>query len=262
MKTLHRSLCSLCLVGFFFISIIPLPAQASGEPVVDIIGNALLGSVYGELTSMVATAEAELAKVVEMYTTLQEELKVVTDTYQTLNSWYQEVRGITQHGLMLGNPLALMHDYLPRGELPPPEALLNSGGGLSKISRLGRSTQTSYEKVTSTKLFDGTFLSSEKEQYEKEGEYIYGYMGVAKTAYEKIYERRQLLESLATAIGTADTPKAIQDLNTRIAAENALLLNDIAQLQVVKMMADLERDNLIHNQAGAEKAMKSVDTIE
>ena len=262
MKCPTRSCRTFCLVIVFSASVLTAPnARASGWPVVDALANAMLGSMYGELTSLVSSAAAEIAQLAQMYATLQEELQVVTDTYNTLNSLYTEARGITQHGLMLPNPVAIMHDYLPRGQLPDPSVLINSGGGLSKIASLGRQSQQAYEKVTSNKLFNGVFLPSEKQQYEKESQYIYGYMGLARSAYEKIYERRTKIESLATAIRTADTPKAIQDLNTRIAAENALLLNDIAQLQVVKMMADLERDNLIHNQSGAEKELKSVNTI-
>lgn len=262
MKQTNHRFRTGCLILVLSACMLTTPAaKASGWPVVDAIGNAMLGSVYGELTSLVSSAAAELAQLTQMYTTLQDELKVVTDTYNTLHSLYTEIRGITQHGLMLPNPVAIMHDYLPRGQLPDPSVLINNGGGLSKIASLGRQSQQAYEKVTANKLFSGVFLPSEKQQYEKESQYIYGYMGVARSAYEKIYERRTKIESLATAIRTADTPKAIQDLNTRIAAENALLLNDIAQLQVVKMMADLERDNLIHNQSGAEKELKSVKTI-
>ena len=75
-------------------------------------------------------------------------------------------------------------------------------------------------------------------------------MALAKDAYEKVAARRTTLEGFATASGTATTEKAVLDLNTRIAAENTLLLNDLAQLQALQLMASMQDKSIVHNSQG------------
>ena len=205
------------------------PAQAA-IPVID--------------ASNLAQAVAQVQALAEQLTTLQEQLNTLREQYNTITNMYNEMRGITGHALMLPDPVETLHNFLPAANLDPTELL--SG----PLASLANSLREANELYSTTELFTGTHLTGAARQYQERSDFIFTYMALAKEAYENVAARRSTLESFATAAGTATTQKAILDLNARISAENALLLNDIAQLQALQLMADLQQQNLIHNSQG------------
>jgi hypothetical protein len=134
---------------------------------------------------------------------------------------------------MLPNPVASLHDFLPAAGLDP-DALL--AGPLAGVADTLREANELY---STAELFGDTHLSGAARQYQERSDFVYAYMALAQEAYEGIAARRATLEAFADAAGSASTQKAVLDLNTRIGAENALLLNDLAQLQALQLMAML-----------------------
>jgi type IV secretion system protein VirB5 len=206
------------------------PACATGVPVFD--------------ASNLAQLVTQATTLAEQLTALQEQLDTLRDQYNTITNMYNEMRGITGHALMLPNPVATLHDFLPAANLDP-DALL--AGPLAAVANTLRDAKELYSV---TDLFDGTHLTGAARQYQERSDFIYAYMALAKEAYESIAARRATLEGFAAAAGTATTQKAVLDLNTRIAAENALLLNDLAQLQALQLMAMMQDQNIVHNSQG------------
>ena len=206
------------------------PARAAGVPVFD-------ASNLAQLITQATTLAEQLSA-------LQQQLDTLRDQYSTITNMYNEMRGITGHALMLPNPVDTLHDFLPSADLDP-DALL-----AGPLATLTNSLRDAKELYSATELFDGTHLAGAARQYQKRSDFIYSYMALAKNAYESIATRRTALEGFATAAGTATTEKAVLDLNTRIAAENALLLNDLAQLQAIQLMAMMQGQNIVHNSQG------------
>ena len=206
------------------------PARAAGVPVID--------------ASNLAQAVAQVQALADQLTTLQDQLSTLRDQYATITNMYNEMRGITGHALMLPNPVDALHDFLPAANLDPDDLL--SG----PLAALANSLRDANELYSAAELFGGTHLTGAARQYQERSDFIFSYMALAKEAYENIAARRATLEGFATAAGTATTEKAILDLNARIAAENALLLNDLAQLQALQLMAQMQEQNLVHNSQG------------
>jgi type IV secretion system protein VirB5 len=206
--------------------------HAAGVPVID--------------ASNLAQAVAQAATLTEQLTALQDQLNTLRGQAATITNMYSEMRGITAHALMLPNPVNTLHDFLPTANLDPSSLL---SGPLSGIANSLRDAKEIY---SADNLFGsgGTQLTGAARQYRERSDYIYSYMALAKDAYEKVTARRTTLEGFATAAGTATTEKAVLDLNTRIAAENTLLLNDLAQLQALQLMASMQDKSLVHNSEG------------
>jgi type IV secretion system protein VirB5 len=205
-------------------------AHASGVPVID--------------ASNLAQAIEQLTMLGEQLNTLNEQLDTLRSQYATILNMYNEMRGTTDHAGMLPNPVATLHDFLPAADLDPSTLLSGPLGGVANDLR------DANELFSAADLSGGTTLSRSSQQYQARSDFIYAYMALAKEAYENTAARRATLETFAAATTTATTQKAILDLNTRIAAENSLLLNDLVQLQALQLMARMQQQNLAHNDAG------------
>ena len=206
--------------------------QATGVPVIDV--------------SNLAQAITQVQTLAEQLTALRDQLDTLRGQATTITNMYNEMRGITAHALMLPNAVTTLHSFLPAANLDPANLL---SGPLAGIANSLRSAKETYS-VTDLFGGGGTQLTGAARQYQERSDFIYSYMALAKDAYEKVAARRTALEGFAAAAGTATTEKAVLDLNTRIAAENALLLNDLAQIQALHLMATMQDQNIVHNGEG------------
>ena len=213
-------------------------ALSQGVPVFD-------ASNLAQLITQAQTLTQQLEAV-------KSQLDILNRQYATITSMYEEMRGITGHALMLKDPVSLLHNFLPAVDIDP-EALLQGS-----YSRFIRELREIEELYSTEELFgEATHLIGAAKQYKARSDYVYSYMALAKEAYENISARRSTLEGFTTALTTASTEKSVLDLNTRIAAENALLLNDIAQLQALQFMAQMQERNLLHNAQGFHAARQT-----
>ena len=206
--------------------------HATGIPVIDAAG--------------LAQAITQVQTLAEQLTALQDQLDTLRAQASTIANMYSEMRGITAHALMFPNPVNTLHSFLPAANLDPASLL---AGPLAGIANGLRSAKEIYS-VTDLFGGGGTQMTGAARQYQERSDFIYSYMALAKDAYEKVAARRTNLEGFATAAGTATTEKAVLDLNTRIAAENALLLNDLAQIQALQLMATMQDQSIVHNGEG------------
>lgn len=205
-------------------------ARAAGIPVVD--------------ASNLTQALAQVKALGEQLTTMQEQLDTLKAQQQTITNLYNEGRGITQHATMIPNSVSELHGFFPGVEYDLGEWL---AGPLKAVSDSLRSAK---ELFSVEDMKTGTTHLPSVELYKQRGDYVYGFMSAAKDSYDSLAARRPKLESFVTAASTANTPKAVQDLNVRIGAEMLLMLNDIAMLQALQLTAMMEKESLDHNEAG------------
>jgi len=206
-------------------------ARAGGVPVID--------------ASNLTQALAMVKSMGEQLNALQQQLDTLKSQYATITNLYNEARGVTQHATMLANSAEDLHSMFPTVEYDLSEVLsgpLNAvATGLRKAKEL-----VSFDVLKGTQ---GAHLPS-LELYKERGEVVYAYMSAAKQSYDEFAERRAMLDTFRQAASTANTQKAILDLNTRINAETVFMLNDIAMLQSLTLMAQMEQANLDYNETG------------
>jgi len=213
------------------LALMPGINQASGVPVFD--------------ASNLAQLLEQATLLTEQLTALQQQLETLQAQYATILNLYNEMRGITGHALMFPDPVALLHDFLPVG-LNPDDLLAGP------LAPLAESLRSAHELYSTEALFGGEdpHVTGAAGQYQARSDFVYAYMALAQEAYERIAARRATLATFAGALATASTQKSVLDLNTRITAENALLLNDIAQLQALELMARMQDMSILHNSDG------------
>ncbi len=207
-------------------------AQAAGVPVID--------------SSNLAQASAQVDALTQQLETMQEQLDTLKAQQQTITNLYNEGRGVTQHATMMPNSVQDLHGFFPSVEYDLGEWLSGPLNAISNTLR-GAKEMFSIDKLTAG---GATSHHPSVEMYKQRGEFVYTFMGVAKESYDNLAARRPQLEGFVTAASTANTPKAVQDLNTRIGAEMLLMLNDIAMLQALQLTAMMETQSLDHNEAG------------
>jgi len=67
---------------------------------------------------------------------------------------------------------------------------------------------------------------------------------VGEAGFETALRRTEQIQHLIEAIGTTNDPKAIAELQARIAGEQALVANEIAKLQLVEMLQQAEQQRI------------------
>ena len=210
----------------------PAPVRATGIPVFD----------ASNLTQLLMQATT----LAEQLTALKDQLDTLREQYATIQNMYQEMRGITEHARMLANPVSTLHNFFP-DELNPADLLSGPLGGLANSLRAERETYSADELFGDA---EATQVNEARTIYAERGDFIFSYMALVEQTYDSLASRRENLETLASAAQTATTEKAVLDLQARIGAENALLLNDIAMLEVVGLMLRLEELSVDHNREG------------
>jgi len=190
-------------------------------------------------------AMLEVENLTKQLTALQAQLDTLKAQAQIITNLYNESRGITQHATMIPNSVQQLHGFFPTVENETANLL---EGPLNAVANGLRSAKEMFSFETFSD--DETAHLPSVELYKERGDVVYAYMSAAKDSYEKFAERRAMLETFVTAAGTANTEKAVLDLNTRISAETVLMLNDIAMLQSLTLMAQMEQASLDYNEAG------------
>jgi len=173
-------------------------------------------------------AMLEVENLTKQLTALQAQLDTLKAQAQIITNLYNESRGITQHATMIPNSVQQLHGFFPTVENETANLL---EGPLNAVANGLRSAKEMFSFETFSD--DETAHLPSVELYKERGDVVYAYMSAAKDSYEKFAERR-----------------AVLDLNTRISAETVLMLNDIAMLQSLTLMAQMEQASLDYNEAG------------
>jgi len=215
--------------------------QGAGVPTID--------------ASNLTQAIAQVKALTDQLNAMQEQLDTLKGQAETITNLYNEGRGVTQHATMMANSVQDMHGFFPGVEYDLGEWLAGPLNAVSSTLR-GAKEMFSWEKLSG----DDTAHHPSIEIYKARGDFVYGFMGAAKDSYDNLAARRPKLETFVHAAGTANTPKAVQDLNARIGAEMLLMLNDIGMMQALTLTAMMEKESLEYNEAGLAN-YKPIETI-
>lgn len=181
----------------------------------------------------------------EQLTTLQTQLDTLKSQFETITNLYEEARGVTEHATMLADSLTDFHDFIPEIDFDLDDVLTGSIGDIADDLRDVKELVS----LESLKDIKGAHQQS-LDLYKEKGDVVYAYMALAKNSLDSIRERKVKLDSFREAAGTANTAKAVNDLNARISAEMLAMLNDIAEIQALTLMSQMERANIEYNEAG------------
>ena len=183
-------------------------------------------------TQTISNQVANIAKYVQMI----QQYKVQIDQ---MKQQYDSLTGIRNMGEILNNPA--LKDYLPT-EWKDVYDRVQSGG----YSGL---TVTDAAIRDANQLFDACqgMAGDNKKVCERAASKAAQDKAFATTAFDKAKDRLTQIEGLMRTINTTSDPKAIAELQGRIAAEQAAIQNEQTKLQLYAMVAQAE-DRLIEQQ--------------
>ncbi|MDP9912479.1 type IV secretion system protein VirB5 [Variovorax boronicumulans] len=213
------------LVPFFLsaaVSLAPLHAKA-GIPVIDV-------TAIANLIQQVMYWQQQISGMQKQYDQLKESKDQLTQTHNAMTG----SRGMEQ---------LLPTSDLARNYLPPSYSELTNTLNGSSASYAGLTNQVqSIMKANS--ILSGTqmeALSPELRQIVEQGRQSAALLnGMTQNAYQNTSQRFSALQLLINRIASAQDPKAIQDLQARIQAEQNMLTNEQTKLQSLYQIARAE----------------------
>jgi type IV secretion system protein VirB5 len=229
------------LIGFLIAAaaaLAPLHARA-GIPVIDM-------TAIANLMQQLAAWQQQLSAMQRQYDQLQQSRQQLQQTYNSMTG----SRGMEQ--LLPTSDLA--RNYLP----PSYGELMNTVNG-SSASYSGLASQVQ-SIMKANAVLSGTqmdALSPEMRQVVEQGRQASAMLnGMTQGAYQNTSQRFSALQQLINRIGTAQDPKAIQDLQARIQSEQAMLTNEQTKLQSLYQIA--QSDELARRQRIRERAAADI----
>ena len=210
MQTLKRFLFSLLAIGSFVTS----NAAHAGIPVIDV--------------TSVAIQQTQLVQAIQQVAAWVQQYQQMVAEYQQLQQQYSAVTGVRGLGDILNNPEL-------QGVVPPDVAqvfsALNSGGfsSLTSAAQTLRRAAMIYncEDLTgSAQISCQAVLNSISQS-----------QAYQQNALSLITQRVSQIQSLQSQINNTQDPKAIAELQARIAAENTQVANDANRIAVMQALA-------------------------
>jgi len=219
----------------------PFHAHA-GIPVIDF-------AAIANLMQQVMAWQQQLQGMQKQYDQLKESKDQLQQTYNSMTGG----RGMEQ--LLPMSDMA--RNYLPSsyGDL-----MATVNGASANYSGLANQVQSI---MRANSVLSGTqmeALSPELRQVVEQGRQASAMLnGMTQSAYQNTSQRFSALQTLISRIGTAQDPKAIEDLQARIQAEQAMLTNEQTKLQGLYEVARGEQ--LAQEQRIRERAISDVGTV-
>lgn len=233
---MRRFLVSLFLAATA--SLAPLHAKA-GIPVIDI-------TAVANLIQQVMYWQQQISGMQKQYDQLKESKDQLTRTHNAMTG----SRGMEQ--LLPTSDLA--RNYLPPsyGELMG--TLNGSSASYGGLANQVQSIMKANSVLSGTQL-EG--LSPELRQVVEQGRQSAALLnGMTQNAYQNTSQRFSALQLLIDRIASAQDPKAIQDLQARIQAEQNMLTNEQTKLQSLYQVAHSEE--LMRKQRAREKTASGI----
>jgi type IV secretion system protein VirB5 len=186
------------------------PARASGIPVIDI-------------ANLIQTIQQVLNDITE----IQNQVQQITQLQDQLNS----INGFRNLGQVFNNPM--LRNYVPAEAYTFVNAV-NTGGysGLTGTAKALRDAGMVYNCMD--------FVGAERTSCQAALAAPYQTKGLLQDAMKSAAGRLSQINSLMSQINATADQKAVQEIQARIGAENALLAHEVSQVQMLQGMADSE----------------------
>lgn len=209
----------------------------------------VLAAAMGFLAASPATAQmavfdaSQAASVVKQITAAKEQLDQLKSTYDTVTSQlrkaeqaYDAVTGTRNLGDVFNNPL--LRQYLPADMKKIYDR--SQQGGYQGISG-------SVDAILASELLTGTSGQRAAAIRERQRNGAAALKLVGDDGYAGAKLRLEQLDQLQSKINETQDPKAIADLQARLAVEQANIANEAVKLQLLQMSAQAE-EKLIQQQ--------------
>lgn len=185
-------------------------AQAQGIPVID-----------------VANLVQTIMQVMNDVTEINNQVQQITQLQSQLNS----INGMRNLGNILNNPL--LRNYVPAEAYTYLNAINTSGySGLNATAKTLRDAGMVYNCMDLAGAARTGCQAALAQPYQQKG--------LLQDAMKSAAGRLTQVNSLMDQINTTSDQKAVQEIQARIGAENALLAHEISQVQMLQGMADSE----------------------
>ena len=232
------------LLAFFLAAsalLTPLHARA-GIPVIDF-------AAIANLVQQVMYWQQQISAMQKQFDQLQASKEQLQQTYGAMTG----SRGMDQ----LLSTSDAQRNYLPKNYDELMSLTSGSSSGYSGLSSQVQSIMNANRILTSSQM---DALSPEMRQTVEQGRQASALLGgMTRSAYQNTSQRFSALQQLIDAIGRTNDPKAIQELQARIQAEQNMLTNEQTKLQSLYQVAHSEE--LIRRQRIREQSTSGIGTV-
>lgn len=198
-----------------------------------IFAAAFVGAANAQIPVTVTSDVPGMANHLETITKWAAQYKQLESQIDQMKQEYQSITGSRGLGNIMDNPA--LRDYLPQDWQQVYDAVKNGGyDGLT-----GRGKQV----YADNKVFDGcAFIMTEDAKKACEAQAVKPSQdkAVALDAFDAAKSRLQQIDGLMNRINQTQDPKAIAELQGRIAIEQAKIQNEATKLQLYSMVAAAE----------------------
>ena len=185
-------------------------ARAQGIPVID-----------------VANLIQTILQVLNDFTKISNQMQQITELQNQLNS----INGIRNLGQVSNNPM--LRNYVPAEAYTYLNAVNTSGySGLNATAKALRDAGMVYNCMDLTGAARTDCQAALAQPYQ--------HKGLLQDAMKSASGRLAQINSLMDQINSTSDQKAVQEIQARIGAENALLAHEVSQVQMLQGMADSE----------------------
>jgi type IV secretion system protein VirB5 len=225
----------LSLAAALFVSLAPMQARA-GIPVIDLAN--------------LAQAVQQVASWIQQYQQM----------VQQLQGQAQQISAITGgRGMETLMPMTnAARNYLPPDYAQLMQAVNGASQTYAGLSGQVQSIMAANAVLTSSQL--GTMTPAMRQTVEQGRKSSAMLSAMTQTAQQNTSQRFAALQQLITQIGAAGDDKAIQDLQGRIGAEQAMLTNEANKMQALYQMA--QADQLVQAQRRREAAIQGIGDVD
>jgi type IV secretion system protein VirB5 len=217
---MRRHLLALFLTASALLA--PLHAKA-GIPVIDV-------TAVANLMQQISYWEKQISAMQKQYDQLTATKDQLTQTYNSTTG----TRGMEQ----LLSTSDLQRNYLPPNYNELMSTLNGSSASYAGLANQVQSIMKANSVLTGAQM---NALSPELRQIVEQGRQASAMLnGMTQSAYQNTSQRFSALQQLINGIPAAQDPKAIQDLQARIQAEQNMLTNEQTKLQSLYQLSKAE----------------------
>lgn len=233
-------------------------SKAGGIPVIDVSNLVQAISDYGN----------QIEQITNQFEQIQNQLKQIEslqDQYEQQVKEFESMTGNYDMGKLLNSAQDKeARDYIPHSWEDTLAVL--EGGGLT-------GSQSDVERIMKERIEQGQIYKDEElfpteqsrsspsaKRYLQAKANVYATMGISQATFDSSRGRLENIEGLMDSIDTATDPKAAQDLQNRIIAENAILTNEIIRQQAITNLAlSKQQEQKLQEEATTKRLFKNLE---
>jgi type IV secretion system protein VirB5 len=200
------------------------------------IGIFTLGAITPAFAQFAVIDVASLGQLIQQYETLQQELTTAKSALTQAQQQYAALTGTRGMQQLLSGA---QRNYMPTSWTDVQGVLQGSSASYGSLSASTQSLLTSNAVLTSQQV--AGLSAAEQTHLINARQTAALLQAVTRLALSTTSNRFSSLQQLITAMSSANDPKAALDLHTRIGAEQAMLANDTAKLQVLYQLAQAQQ---------------------